>query len=61
MAVSAGVAWAAADAMQAKATSDAAQAGRYEEEATTDTAEVEEDEATVSSVEWFLGLCLELT
>jgi hypothetical protein len=36
--------------MQAKATSDAAQAGRYEEEATTDTAEVEEDEATVSSV-----------
>ena len=47
--------------MQAKATSDAAQAGRYEEEATTDTAEVEEDEATVSSVEWFLGLYLELT
>ena len=56
MAFSAGVAWGAADAMQAKATSDAAQAARYEEEATTDTADVEEDEAAVSSVEWILGL-----
>ena len=61
LAVSAGAAWAAADAMQAKAMSDAAQAGRYEEEATTDTAEVEEDEAMVFSVEWILGLYLEPT